>query len=86
MPKLPHLSGNQVVKALSNAGFLPVRQKGSHLILIQDLRGKKKAVVVPLHKEIDTGTLLEILRQAGLKRDDFLDLLHYSKTEKFHKQ
>jgi len=33
-----------------------------------------KAVVVPNHKEIDKGTLAEIIRQSGLTRDEFLNL------------
>jgi predicted RNA binding protein YcfA (HicA-like mRNA interferase family) len=31
--------------------------------------------VVPDHKEIDKGTLVEIIRQAGLKREEFFKLL-----------
>jgi len=34
----------------------------------------KHAVVVPDHKEVDKGTLLEIIRQANLKREEFLKL------------
>ncbi len=75
MPKLPHLSGREVIKALSKAGFLPVRQKGSHIILVRQDASGKRAVVVPNHREIDIGTLIEIIRQAGLKRDEFLELL-----------
>ncbi len=37
--------------------------------------GQKTALVVPLHKEIDRGTLIEIIRQARLKREGFLKLL-----------
>ena len=33
------------------------------------------ATVVPNHKEVDRGTLLEIIRQARLTRKDFIDLL-----------
>ena len=33
------------------------------------------SIVVPMHKEIDIGTLLEIIRQAGLKREEFLKML-----------
>jgi len=29
---------------------------------------------VPDHREVDTGTLGEIIRQAGLRRDEFLEL------------
>mgnify|MGYP001557993434 CR=1 FL=1 len=75
MSKLPHLSGKEVIKALSKIGFQIVRQKGSHIILVKETNESKKAVVVPNHKEIDVGTLIEIIRQAGLKRDEFMKLL-----------
>ena len=35
----------------------------------------KIPLVVPMHKEIDTGTLLEIIRQAKMTREEFLKLL-----------
>lgn len=70
MGKLPVLSGPEVIKLLGKVGFVPARQKGSHVILVRETMGEsKRAVVVPNHKEIDTGTLLEIIRQAGLKRE-----------------
>lgn len=55
MTRLPVLSGNDLVKILSKAGFQFARQKGSHIILIKVTEGKKRAVVVPNHKEIDRG-------------------------------
>ncbi|MBI2107916.1 type II toxin-antitoxin system HicA family toxin [Candidatus Woesearchaeota archaeon] len=73
--KLPRLSGREVIKILSKKGFKAVRQKGSHIILIKELDSGKKAVVVPNHPEIDKGTLLEIVRQAGLTRKEFLALI-----------
>lgn len=60
MAKLPHLSGKEVIKALSKVGFQPARQKGSHVILVKETPQGKRAVVVPNHKEIDIGTLIEI--------------------------
>lgn len=63
------------MKALGKAGFLPARQKGSHVILVRRTSDGKRAVVVPNHKEIDIGTLIEIIRQAGLKREEFMELL-----------
>jgi hypothetical protein len=33
MPKLPSVSGERVVKALKRAGFVQLRQKGSHVSL-----------------------------------------------------
>ena len=73
--KLPILSGREVIKILSKQGFKSVRQKGSHVILVKEFDKGKKAVVVPNHKEIDRGTLLEIIRQAGLSKEEFLRLL-----------
>ena len=72
--KLPVLSGREVIKILKKVGFEEKRQKGSHIILIKKTEQGKKAVVVPNHNEVDKGTLLEIIRQAGLTREEFLKL------------
>ena len=73
--KLPRLSGSEVVKILCKQGFEIKRQKGSHIILVKESETGKLGVVVPNHKEIDKGTLLEIIRQSGFKRDDFMRLI-----------
>ena len=75
MTKLPRLSGKEVIRALSKAGFIPIRQKGSHVIMKKEANNEKITLVVPNHKEIDLGTLLEIIRQSKLSRDEFLKLL-----------
>ena len=71
MPKLPILSGNELIKLLQKAGFVVVRQKGSHVSLSKD----QYRTVVPIHDELAKGTLLAILRQCGLTRED-LDQLN----------
>ena len=73
--KLPILSGRDVIKILSKQGFAVSRQKGSHIILVKESKDGKKGVVVPNHKEIDKGTLLEIIRQSGMTKEDFLKLI-----------
>ena len=75
MQRLPVLSGKDVIKALTKVGFQIARQKGSHVILIKITEQSKKGVVVPNHKEIDKGTLLEIIRQTGMTREEFLKLI-----------
>lgn len=70
--KLPRLSGREVIKVLSKKGFEMIRQKGSHVFLRHN---DGRTTVVPNHREIDKGTLLEIIRQAGLTRNEFLDSL-----------
>ncbi|MBI4362243.1 MAG: type II toxin-antitoxin system HicA family toxin [Euryarchaeota archaeon] len=73
MPKLPVLSAKAVIKALHRAGFRQVRQTGSHIHLWHDER--KLLVTVPYHPELAKGTLLSILRQARMEREEFLKLL-----------
>jgi predicted RNA binding protein YcfA (HicA-like mRNA interferase family) len=74
MVKLPRLSGHELIKLLALFGFKKIRQKGSHVMLIKDTRQGKIGCVVPLHDELETGTLLAILRQAKISRDDFLSI------------
>lgn len=45
------------------------------MILVKFIEGRKKAVVVPYHKEVDKGTLLEIIRQSGMTREEFVKLV-----------
>jgi predicted RNA binding protein YcfA (HicA-like mRNA interferase family) len=78
MSKLPSLSTLQVVRVLRQAGFVdaPVRGKGSHTALTKtEPNGTLRLVIVPDRKDIPIGTLVAIIKQAGLTRDQFLDLL-----------
>ena len=75
MPKLPVVSGKEVVKTLSKIGFRHVRTKGSHAILNKEADKGKITIPVPLHKELAKGTLKSIMKQAGLRLEDFLKLL-----------
>ena len=74
MPKLPVISGKEVVKALSKLGYEIDHQTGSHMILRQKVEPYRR-LTVPNHKEIAKGTLLAIIKQAGLTRDEFFKLL-----------
>ena len=75
MPKLPVLSGNDVIKILSKIGFEHARTKGSHAILNKYDKEKGKITIpVPLHKELAKGTLKSIMRQAGLALEELLEL------------
>lgn len=58
MPKLPSISGQELVKLLMRDGFILMSQKGSHI----KLRKGKTVVIVPNHREIRKGTLGNILR------------------------
>ncbi|HDS45277.1 MAG TPA: type II toxin-antitoxin system HicA family toxin [Methanomicrobia archaeon] len=73
--KLPLLSATEIIKALEKADFRVVRQKGSHISLYKRNDTKTYLVVVPNTSEVKRGTLLNILKQAGMSREDFFSLL-----------
>ncbi|MBF0291186.1 MAG: type II toxin-antitoxin system HicA family toxin [Nitrospinae bacterium] len=65
MPKLRRLSGAQVIAVLGRFGFYVVGQRGSHVKLARLVGERRQILTVPNHKEIDTGTLKAIYRQAS---------------------
>ena len=63
------ISGKQCIKVLEKFGYAVYRQRGSHVTLLrQDPPGQ---TTVPLHKELDKGTLRAIIRQIGISVEDF---------------
>ena len=77
MTKLPSLASKEVIKALRSAGFenAPKRGKGSHIALVKKEKGQTLLVIIPRKKVIPKGTLIAILQQAALTREEFLSLL-----------
>jgi predicted RNA binding protein YcfA (HicA-like mRNA interferase family) len=72
MPALPVISGYECIRALESVGYRVLRQRGSHVRLVA---GDRSPVTVPLHRELDRGTLRSILRVADLSVEELLDLL-----------
>jgi predicted RNA binding protein YcfA (HicA-like mRNA interferase family) len=66
--RLRVLSGTDVCAILASAGFEAVRQRGSHVMMQLRTAESTTTVPVPQHKELKTGTLLSIIRQAGVPR------------------
>jgi predicted RNA binding protein YcfA (HicA-like mRNA interferase family) len=74
MPKLPNLTPEKIIAILQSRGFVLDRIKGSHHIFYHP--ETKRRAVVPVHrKDLPVGTLIEILKQAGIERDELRDLL-----------
>ena len=71
MPNLPHVSGSEIVRALERLGFRVTRQRGSHIVMRRGATG----CVVPNHREVKTGTLAGVLKQAGVTPAEFLSAL-----------
>lgn len=74
MPKLPVLSGKEIVKVFVELDYEVDHQTGSHMIL-RHKNSPHRRLTVPNHKEISKKTLLSIIKQAGLTREEFVNLL-----------
>jgi predicted RNA binding protein YcfA (HicA-like mRNA interferase family) len=65
----PH---RKLISVLNSLGYSAVRQSGSHLVL----KKGDKSVVVPIHsKEIGPGLLRIIMKEVGISREEFFELL-----------
>jgi len=64
----------KLIKLLSKIGFKPIRQRGSHVVLMNK-QGTR--IVVPVHpgKKIKSGLIRIILTEAGLTREKYFKLL-----------
>lgn len=75
MSSLPAVSGRDVIRALGKAGFGVDRISGSHHVLKRE--GHPFVITVPVHgnRSLGRGLLLALIRDSGLTRDEFLELL-----------
>jgi predicted RNA binding protein YcfA (HicA-like mRNA interferase family) len=73
MARLANISGKQAANAFAKAGWLPLGQVGSHLVMVK--AGVRVNLSVPQHKELSVGTLRSLIRHSGLSVQEFLDLL-----------
>ena len=71
MPKLPRVSGAEAIRALERLGFAQVRQRGSHVVLKRIGVDRVSGCVIPLHDSLAIGTLRGILKQAGVRPEEF---------------
>ncbi|MDP3090874.1 MAG: type II toxin-antitoxin system HicA family toxin [Nitrospira sp.] len=65
MPKLRRVSGRELLTILQRFGFQQASQRGSHVKLVREVDGVRQVLTVPLHAELDSGTLRAIFRQAS---------------------
>ena len=72
MARLPVISGDEFVTAVARIGFSLDRMEGSHMILIGP---SGRRLSVPRHRELGRGLLRTLIRDTGLTREAFLELL-----------
>lgn len=65
-------SGKTVIKVLCRTfGFFIVSQKGSHVKLRRQTSGTTITTIIPLHRELSSGTLKGVLQLAQIEENDF---------------
>lgn len=72
MNRLPVMSGEDIVDVMRKIGYVRDHTEGSHMIL---LHPSGKRLSVPKHKELGRGLLRALIRDAGLSRNEFFELL-----------
>jgi len=70
--KLPVMSGIDVVKTFSKAGWIVVRERGSHIIMEKE--GVDMLLTIPKKNEVKRGTLRSLIADAGMTVDEFVRL------------
>ncbi|MDO8840733.1 type II toxin-antitoxin system HicA family toxin [Methanocalculus sp.] len=72
--KLSPVKAEKIIKILEETGFSCIRQKGSHIIMKHP---DGRSIVIPDHQgeDLGRGIVRSIIRQAGLTREDFVNML-----------
>jgi predicted RNA binding protein YcfA (HicA-like mRNA interferase family) len=73
MPRLPRITGKELVRILKKDGFVCKRIEGSHHILQKTFPDETVTIPVPVHagKIIKLGLLNHILRKSRLTIEQF---------------
>lgn len=74
MPKLPVITPRRFIAVLKKLGFFEHRQHGTSHLVLKHPDGRR--AVVPMHStDIPTGTLLGVLRDCEITKQQLIDLL-----------
>ena len=69
MPKLPTITSKKLIRIIKELGFQLDHSTGSHFIFYHPMT--KRRAVIPCHiKDLPKGTLMNILREAGISKID----------------
>ena len=77
MPKLPIITPLKLLKVLEGIGFENIGGSGSHCVM-KHADGRR--TTIPMHgRDIPKGTLLAILRDSEISKDEFIIFLKKKK-------
>ncbi len=70
MPKTPVLTSKDAIRILEREGFILDHSSGSHRVYLNAETSRR--AVVPFHnKDLPIGTLIAILKAAGIPREEW---------------
>jgi predicted RNA binding protein YcfA (HicA-like mRNA interferase family) len=72
MSRLPVCSGQDAIRAFKKLDYVVDHQTGSHIILRHP---QSRRLTVPNHRELAKGTLRALIREAGITKEAFTELL-----------
>ena len=75
MSKLPTLLARDIIRVLEKAGFVIVRQRGSHVRLVHRNDPTRYATVATHGSDVPRKDVASILRQSKISTEEFLRLL-----------
>lgn len=55
--------------------YAPIKGKGSHIALLRINNQNKHIIIIPKRDPIPIGTLNSIIRQTGLTKEEFVEML-----------
>ena len=73
MPRLPVLSGQEVVRVFEALGWEVARQRSTHIVMVKER--ERASLSVPDHDEVSKGVLRKLIRLAELTVEDFVEAL-----------
>jgi len=74
MTKLPAVKPRRVVQFLEQNGFILDHTSGSHFIFYNPI-SRRRAVLPQHNRDMQKGTLMSLLREAGFTREELIDFL-----------
>jgi len=70
--RVPDLSHQRVVRALSKAGFV-IKRQGKHISMFNEERNV--LAVIPRQNPVKRATLVQLLKGIGISPEEFADLI-----------
>jgi len=75
MPKTPTITAKELIRALKTFGFSEHRQRGTSHLVMKHTDNRRVVIAVHSGKDIPKGTLLAILRDIRISKEELLDAL-----------